>query len=286
MKKRNFAVAAALVVTTILLGTGWLVWSGTLGPAQAAMAEFQIEKLTCGSCVANIEKALDKVKGVESVTVNLTSNRGRVIFDPQLISGEVIGQAITDAGYPARLKNQLSPAEYSDLQNEQALMSQKYVARIGDRFVLLEDFDAQVRLKAPNGAAAAEQGGKIRAAVWQEVLQRELLLTAAEQNNIVIQEGEVDLRIKEIAGDHAGFDQLIETRYGDMQTFRELLRQDMVINRNLEDHVFRGVTSPLERQKMFQGWYTDLVQQTEVVIYDPQLKTASAKGGCGGGCCG
>lgn len=284
--KKTFFAAAVLFVAVTLSAVGWFVWSDTGGLAQAAMAEYQIEKLTCGSCVANIEKALDNVKGVQSIDVNLTSNRGRVIFDPERISGEAIGQAISQAGYPARLKSQLTPAEYRDLQNEQALMGQKFIARIGGRFVTPEEFDLQVRFKQPGADATAAQDGRLRAAVWQEVLQRELLLAAAERSNIVIQEGEVDLRIKEISGNHAGFEQLIAARYGDMQAFREMLRQDMVINRNLEDNVFRGITSPLERQKIFQSWYAELARSTDVVIFDPQLKTAAAKGGCGGGCCG
>lgn len=286
MKKRNFALAAVVVATAVLLGAGWFFWPAAGGSAQAAMAEFQIENLTCGSCVANIEKTLGKVKGVESVNVSLTSNRGRVVFDQARISSDAIGQAITTAGYPARLTNELSAAEYLDLQTEQTLMSQKYVARVGERFLTLEDFEAQVRSKSPDGELAADQADRIRAAIWQEVLQRELLLAAAERSNITVQEGEIDLRFKEISGEHAGFEQLIATRYGSMQAFRELLRQDMVINRNLEEHVFREISSPLERQKIFQSWYTDLVQTTDVVIFDPRLKTASAKGGCGGGCCG
>lgn len=286
MKKHHFALATALVVAIVLSGAVWFALPGGKGAAQAAMAEFQIEKLTCGSCVANIEKALGKVDGVVSVNVNLTSNRGRVVYDPSNISSEAIGQAITAAGYPARLTSELSAAEYLDLQNEQTLMSQKYVARIGERLVLLEDFEAQVRSKLPNSAVAADQVGQIRTTTWQEVLQKELLLSAAERNNIIVQESEIDLRIKELFGEHAGFDQLIVTRYGSVQQFRELLRQDMVINRNLEEHVFREVTSPLERQKLIQSWYADLTKTTEVVIFDPQLKIASAKGGCGGGCCG
>lgn len=285
MKKRNLVLAAAAVVTIVLSGALWFVWSGT-GAAQAAMAEFQIDNLTCGSCVAKIEKTLGKVKGVESVDVSLTSNRGRVVFDQARISSAAIGQAITAAGYPARLTSELSAAEYLDLQNEQTLMSQKYVARVGDRFIKVEDFEAQVKSKLAHGKVPAEQAERVRTTTWQEVLQRELLLTAAERNNIMVQEGEVDLRVKELSGEHAGFEQLIVTSYGSMQQFRELLRQDMVINRNLEEHVFGQVTSPLERQKLFQGWYGELTKSTEVVVFDPQLKTASAKGGCGGGCCG
>ncbi len=284
MKKRKIAAAAVFVVTS-LIAAGWLTWYGAIGSAQAAMAEFRIDKLTCGSCVANVEKALGAVGGVSSVDINLTSNRGRITFDPERTSANDIGRAISAAGYPAELRNQLSASEYRDLLGEQAQMSKTHVARIGDRLVSRADFDTQVAFRYPVGTLPAEQMDSARAAVWQEVQQRELLLAAAERNSIIIQQGEVDLRLKELAGGHAGFEQLVAARYGSLDTFRTLLHQDMVINRNLEDNVYRGETSPRERQRLFRTWYADLAGTTEIQVFDENLKAARS-GGCGGSCCG
>jgi Cu+-exporting ATPase len=37
--------------------------------------------MTCASCVRNVERALHKVEGVETATVNLATERATVSFD-------------------------------------------------------------------------------------------------------------------------------------------------------------------------------------------------------------
>ena len=110
--------ALAVLATAVAASAWFLIPAG--GTANAALAEFQIEKLTCGSCVSNIENALVKLGGIDSVEVNLTSNRGRVTYDPAEVDSQVIAETITSAGYPATLRMELSSDEYLSLQQEQA----------------------------------------------------------------------------------------------------------------------------------------------------------------------
>ena len=121
-------------------------------------------------------------------------------------------------------------------------------------------------------------------ATWKDVLQRELMLSAAEEKKIIIQDWEVDARLKELRERHKGLDQLVSTRYGGMDNFRTRLREDMIINRNIEDHVYAGVTDPRARQDKLQSWYAELQNNTEVIIFDPKLKALSQAGG-GCACC-
>jgi len=253
--------------------------------ADAAMAEYQIDKLSCGSCVNNIKSALADVPGVGSVDINLTSNRGRITYDPAEIDSKLIADKITAAGYPATLRLELGPDEYRSMQQEQAQLGQKYLAKIGDRLLSRAEFEQQVQQRS-GGMIPAEQTDRLWQNVWKEVLQRELLLASAEKNNVIIQPGEVDLRVEELKKGHQGLEELVVKRYGSMEAFRNRIREDMIINRNVEDHVYAGVTDPRERQEKLQAWYADLKNKTEVVIYDQKLKAASqGGGGCGGGCC-
>ena len=41
-----------------------------------------IEGMTCASCVRHVERALERVPGVQSVSVNLATERATVAFDP------------------------------------------------------------------------------------------------------------------------------------------------------------------------------------------------------------
>ena len=271
------------IVAAALVGGIWLLIPSGSGTANAALAEYQIEKLTCGSCVSNIESALSSLDGVGSVEVNLTSNRGRVTYDPAEINSSAIEAAITKAGYPAKVRLQLDPQEYNALQEEQAQLGQKYLARIGDRLLARTDFEQIVQQRA-GGDVSADQQTELWQAAWKDVLQRELLLSAAEKNRVVIQEGEVDAKLDELRQGHQGLDQLVVQRYGSMDNFRTRLREDMIINRNIEDHVYAGIEDPRQQQSQLQAWYADLQKETEVIIFDPQLK-AVGQAGSGCACC-
>lgn len=282
IKRPKLYVSISLVCVAIIAAV-WLFYSPVISPANAALAEYQIEKMTCGSCVSNIEKALSSLDGVASVEVNLTSNRGRVTYDPSEVDSHVIAKAITAAGYPASVRMELDPQEYIALQQEQSQLGQQYLARIGDRLLSRVDFEHLVQQRS-QGAVSAEQIDQLWQAVWKDVLQRELLLAAAEQNQVIVQDGEVDVRLDELRQEHKGLDQIVAERYGSMNGFRERLREDMIINRNIDDHVYAGTNSPGERQAKLQGWYAELQKNTEVIIFDPRLK-ALGQGGSGCACC-
>lgn len=281
-KSLKLYVTLGVVASALVAGTWLLIPSGS-GMANAALAEYQIEKLTCGSCVSNIESALSSLDGVSSVEVNLTSNRGRVTYDPAEIDSSAIASAITEAGYPASVRLQLDPQEYGALQQEQAQLGQKYLARIGDRLLARSDFEEIVQQRAA-GAVSPDQKSQLLQEVWKDVLQRELLLSAAEKNQVIIQQGEVDAKLDELRQGHQGLEQLVVKRYGNMDNFRTRLREDMIINRNIEDHVYAGIDDPRQQQSQLQAWYADLQKETEVIIFDPQLK-AVGQGGGGCACC-
>ena len=61
---------------------------------------FQVEGMTCASCVGRVEKALAKVPGVEEAAVNLAAETANVKFSDNVDTGELIA-ALENAGYPA-----------------------------------------------------------------------------------------------------------------------------------------------------------------------------------------
>ncbi|MBN9310327.1 MAG: copper-translocating P-type ATPase [Devosia sp.] len=73
-------------------------------PAAAAahtVADFQIEGMTCASCVARVERAIRAVPGVASANVNLATEKATVAFAKELDPRSVVA-AIEKAGYSAR----------------------------------------------------------------------------------------------------------------------------------------------------------------------------------------
>lgn len=67
------------------------------------MAEQQIELpitgMTCASCVRRVEKALQKVPGVATATVNLATEQASVSYDPAQVNPAHIQNAVENAGY-------------------------------------------------------------------------------------------------------------------------------------------------------------------------------------------
>src|SRR5918911_1915435 len=63
---------------------------------------FPVTGMTCASCVRRIEKALNKVDGVADATVNLATEKARVVYDPALASPAQLKGAVEKAGYGVR----------------------------------------------------------------------------------------------------------------------------------------------------------------------------------------
>ena len=61
-----------------------------------------IEGMTCSSCVHSIEAHLTKMHGVKSAVVTLSTNRGKIVFEPEHIGIRDLVEAVTDMGFEAK----------------------------------------------------------------------------------------------------------------------------------------------------------------------------------------
>ena len=67
--------------------------------------EIQIEGMSCASCVARVEKALNAVPGVSKASVNLATEKAHVQVDPILKDHSDLIKAVEKAGYKAHFKS-------------------------------------------------------------------------------------------------------------------------------------------------------------------------------------
>lgn len=58
-----------------------------------------VSGMTCASCVANVDKSIRKLDGIENTNVNITTEKATVIYDPSRTRISEIKQAISNAGY-------------------------------------------------------------------------------------------------------------------------------------------------------------------------------------------
>jgi copper chaperone CopZ len=257
----------------------------------AAMAELDIGNMTCGSCVSKISAALENVAGIDQVKVSVTNGRGQMTYDPSLTSAAKIAEIVSAAGFPATVRLDMSASDYEKSMTENDQMSELYVARIGNRLISREEFSKILDLRGATGLAgdatpAANQ--RLRAQVWQELKEREILLAAADKNQVVVQDGEVDYEIAQMKSANKDFDATVVARFGSLQAFFNQLKESMIINRNIEENVVAGLANDRDKQQRFSEWYRETLRNTNVVIFDPALKQAETGGGstCGGTCCG
>ena len=64
-----------------------------------ATTELSVAGMTCASCVARVERALQKVDGVVDATVNLATERANVTYAPLEVDVERLKAAVAAAGY-------------------------------------------------------------------------------------------------------------------------------------------------------------------------------------------
>ncbi len=108
--------------------------SRTSEPGEAV---FDIDGMTCASCVRRVESALEQAPGVTSASVNLATERATVSFDPAVVSVADLATAVSNAGYTARLvasmaSRSLATASVSDAEREDIARRARRDAEIAD----------------------------------------------------------------------------------------------------------------------------------------------------------
>ncbi len=279
-----FSVVAVLVV--FVMGRS----PHSIDVADASLAIFNVEKMTCGSCARKVQNALTGINGVGVVEVSVTDGRSNVEYDATQTDPATIAAVITTSGYPATLRESLTTDEYRALKSEDVRLASRYIARVGERLLSREEFQAvyEQRMGSLSQPPTPESLNQLRQQVWSELLQRELLLNTAEQSQVAVQEFEVAAEIERIKASHAGFDQLLVGRFGNLEAFSLQLKNDMIISKHLALNVNDPGLSAAQQQQQLQSWYQQLVRTTPLVIFDPALKAANngSGSGCGGSCCG
>jgi len=62
--------------------------------------KFQLETLTCPSCITKIEGVLNKEQGVEKAKVLFNSSKVKVQYDEEKVSSDRLAALIEKVGYP------------------------------------------------------------------------------------------------------------------------------------------------------------------------------------------
>jgi P-type Cu+ transporter len=87
-----------------------------------AGVEFGVAGMTCASCVGHVEKALSRVPGVITATVNLATEKANILYRSGVASLEDLEAAIRGAGYePRRIEGDGASSDQEASAREQEL---------------------------------------------------------------------------------------------------------------------------------------------------------------------
>ena len=105
MKKPLIALSAVVALgMTVTLSQSFTqtAWADTdAAQATEKTQSFAVEKMTCATCPISVKKAMSRVDGVHSISVDFETKTAVAVFDPTKTSAQAIADASTDVGYPA-----------------------------------------------------------------------------------------------------------------------------------------------------------------------------------------
>lgn len=88
-------------------------------------AKLTIEGMSCAACSASVERAVKKLPGVHTASVNLTTGEGFFQYDPSLVKISQIKEAITEAGFTPKETESGNSREKCQSERKNKLHSMK-----------------------------------------------------------------------------------------------------------------------------------------------------------------
>lgn len=93
--------------------------------------KFNVTGMTCSACSASVEKAVKKLEGINSVSVNLLTNSMVVDYNEEVIDENNIIEAVTSAGYGASVfsknKNEIKVSDKMRVEDEIKEMKKRLI---------------------------------------------------------------------------------------------------------------------------------------------------------------
>ncbi|MCU0424857.1 MAG: heavy metal translocating P-type ATPase [Candidatus Kapabacteria bacterium] len=116
--------------------------------AEVITTTLPVQGMTCASCVARVEKVLQRTGGVESASVNLATEQATITFLPEKTNLESLAEVINNAGYslllptpqaaegvPSSLTDTISDHS-ADLAEQQAAAQEREYHKLRQDFVV------------------------------------------------------------------------------------------------------------------------------------------------------
>lgn len=89
---------------TLIAGLAFVATLPTVAAAPAETVTLDVQNMTCASCPITVRLVLKKQPGVKDAKVDLRSHSAEVRFDPTKAQPEQFAKAVSEAGFPASVR--------------------------------------------------------------------------------------------------------------------------------------------------------------------------------------
>ena len=72
--------------------------------AEPKTAQLEVSGMSCSLCPLTVRKALERVPGVLDAKADLATHSAQARYDPDKVSAEALAKAVSDAGFPTKVK--------------------------------------------------------------------------------------------------------------------------------------------------------------------------------------
>ena len=272
--------------------------------ANSAKAVLDVQGMSCSGCVYQIKTSLSGFKGIKDVIVDVSGGRVDVFYDStQLKDLGPVASAITDAGYPATLKQTMTRVEIEKESNLFSSRSNLYIAAVGDWDISRDDFDAELSharnryVKAYGKTVfTGDQGDallqRLQSQVASSLISEGIQMQEIRKAGFKLPAKTVELEFNEFLSQKGTtpqqFERALKDSGYDYDYFFKKFESRLTIDFYLNDKVLSGLANDQEKRKHYSDWYNNARLLAKVVYYDKDLekivKNNSAGSGCGSSC--
>jgi copper chaperone CopZ len=270
----------------------------------ASKAVLNVQGMSCSGCIYTIKSSLAGIEGIGEVLVDVSGGRVEVFYDEEKLEDVGrIASAISSSGYPATLKQTLTTAEIEKENNYLASRSEHYIVAVGDWDISRDEYGielshARKRYEKVYGkdVFSGNQGDalvlRLKSQVVSRLINEGIQMQEVRKSGFKLASGTVDLEFNEYLSQKNltmdDFKRMLAGSGYDYAYFIKKFENQITINRYLEENVFSGLSTDVERQQQYRDWYNNAQLLAKVVYYDRQLETivksSSAGSGCGSSC--
>ena len=270
----------------------------------ASKAVLDVQGMSCSGCIYTIKSSLADIEGIGDVLVDVSGGRVEVYYDPEKLGDAGrIAAAISASGYPATLRQTLTKDEIEKENSYLASRSQHYIVGVGDWDISRDEYSTELTSARKRyekvygedvfkGSQGQSLQQRLKAQVVSRLINEGIQMQEVRKSGFMLASGTVELEFENYLSQKGltedQFKRMLAGSGYEYDYFLKKFENQITINHYLEQNVFNGLSTDVEKQQQYRDWFNNARILAKVVFYDRELETivknSSGGSGCGSSC--